>query len=583
MQNMRMKKTIARQLVGILGDAGIQRMYGIVGDSLNPVIEGLHEDGRIRWVHMRNEEAAAFAASAEAQITGELAACCGSSGPGNLHLINGLYDAHQSHAPVFALASHIPLCQVGTDYFQETHPTQIFAGCTAYCELISLPSQAPRIVQQAIMAAKGEHGVGMCVLSGDVAGMRAENEWMENPRLSATPSKTVPDRGELEKLAALIAENDDIVLFCGIGCREAKEEVLALARLLNAPIAYTFRSKDFLESQNDYAIGMTGLLGWGAAYEAMQHCKLLILLGTDFPYSDFFPKTGNVQLVQIDREAKHIGRRCHIDLGICGDVGASIQGLLPLLKEKEDDSFLKHTLAHHKKTLRSINAYIKKGKGHHMIRPEYITSLLNQYAASNAIFTVDTGTPDIWAARYLCGTGQRRIIGSFKHGSMACAMPMAIGAQFAAPKQQVIALCGDGGLAMGLGDILTIVQYKLPIKLVVYNNGCLDFIKLEMYAAGMVPKDIELQNPNFALLAQAVGMFGLRVEQGDDVELAVKRFLACDGPALLDVVVDSNALALPPHISMDQCKGFTFALAKQALSGDVREVWKIFNDNKKFI
>lgn len=578
-----MKKiNVATQLVHILGDVGVQRVYGIVGDSLNPITESLHDDGRIQWIHVRHEETAAFAASAEAQITGNLAVCCGSSGPGNLHLINGLYDAHQSHAPVLAIASHIPLTQVGSDYFQETHPEIFYKGCSHYCELISIPSQAPRIVQQSIAAAVGRQGVGVFVLSGDVAQQNAEGQGLVyHQEIFAPKSTQIPEESLLLKLTHLIATHDRIVCFCGIGCQRAQEKVVAFAEKIKAPIAYTFRGKEIMESGNPLSIGMTGLLGWGAAYDALQEAELVIMLGTDFPYPAFLSQKAETLVVQVDINPERIGRRCRVDLGLHGDIGHTIDALNILVAEKNNDVFLKKMLQRHKHLLKTINAYIEKIKGRQIIRPEYLVTVLNQEAQEDAIFTVDTGTPNIWAARYLCATEGRNIIGSFKHGSMACALPMAIGAQCAAPGRQVIAFCGDGGISMGLGELITIVQYQLPIKIIVFNNGCLDFIKIEMQAAGLVPREIDLHNPDFSRVAQSMGMYGQRLEKSSDVETVVKQFLSHSGPALLDVVVDSNALALPPHISFDQSKGFALSLAKQALGGGIEEVWKTLAGNTR--
>ena len=589
-----MNKTVAHQLVEILGDAQVKRIYGIVGDSLNPITNALHEDGRMSWIHMRHEESGAFAASAEAQITGKLAVCCGSSGPGNLHLINGLYDAQQSHAPVLAMASHIPLSEVGTDYFQETHPQILFQGCSEYCELISLPEQAPRIIQQAMTSALGERGVGVFVLSGDVAGEKAKSQGFIYP-LSNTPppQDNAPPKASLEVLAQWMAQSSGVTLFCGCGCAESIEEVLSLAEEVQAPVAYTFRGKEYFETQaSPYCVGMTGLLGWGDAYEAMHSCELLVLLGTDFPYDMFLPQSSEIKIVQVDIHPERIGRRCPVQLGIVGDVGETVRALLPLLKEKEASNvsfktkrsqFLKYSQERYLKEEQKANVYAQYIRGLKVIRPEYLVSELSKIADQNAIFTVDTGTPDIWAARYLRGSQSRRIIGSFKHGSMACALPMSIGAQCARPECQVIALCGDGGISMCFGELMTLVQYKLPIKVIVFNNRSLDFIRLEMEAAGFVPREVDLKNPSFAKVAQAMGLTGFLLEKPDDVSDTLERFLNQSGPALLEVMVDHHELALPSHLSEGEEKGFALSMVKQALSGGMKTVWQTLNDNRKLL
>lgn len=575
-----MKKNISEQLVDFLDEAGVKRIYGIVGDSLNPLTEALHKNGHIQWVHVRHEETAAFAASAEAQMTGELAVCCGSSGPGNLHLINGLFDAHHSHAPVVAIASHLALSQVGNDYFQETHPQFLFKECSAYVELVSLPSQVVPIAKNAVNTALTKSDVGVIVLPGDVAGHPADES--DSSRILPPPRPVIcPNEAELEAFAELLNRSSKVTFFCGAGCANAHDEVVNLAKKLKAPIAYTFRGKEIMEYDNPLAIGMTGLLGWGDAYRAMHECDLLVLWGTDFPYSAFLPTRPVV--VQVDVRAEHLGRRCRLDMGLCGDVKATIQALDPLVEEKKNREHLDISIKKQGSALKRINAYIEESQSSSPIRPEYLTTVVNTYAAQDAVFTVDTGTPNIWAARYLCGTKGRRIIGSFKHGSMACALAMALGAQMSSPGRQVIALCGDGGLSMLPGDLITLKQYNLPVKLVVYNNDCLDFIKLEMQAVGLVPRQIDLHNPDFSRVAQAVGLHGERVENPADLPQAVKRMLEYDGPALLDVVVNSNALALPPHITLDQAKGFSLSLAKQALSGGFSDVWETLAGNRKLM
>lgn len=573
-----MSKKVSDQLVDMLADAGITRMYGIVGDSLNPVTEALQKDGRIRWIHVRHEETAAFAASAEAQITGRLACCCGSSGPGNMHLINGLYDAYRSAAPVFALASHIPLSQVGSDYFQETHPQEFFRECTAYCELVSETAQAPVIFGSALREARETPGVGMVVLSGDVADLPAKDEGMEGvvPKGGALP---MPSPDDVQALADLINGKKRVTFFCGAGCRGAHDIIVALARKVKAPIAYTFRAKDIMEKDNPFAVGMTGLLGWGDAMQAMHDCDLLIMWGTDFPYRPFLPHRKEVAIAQIDSNAARLGRRAHLTLGVQGDVRATAFELLPLIHGDRSDEHLERSLSRHRKLMRKLFAYVRHVNDKAPMRPEYITRVVSDYAEPDAIFTIDTGTPDIWSARYLEANGTRRVIGSFKHGSMACALAMAIGAQAACPGRQVIALCGDGGLTMLPGDLLTLVQEQLPVKIFVYDNSSLDFINLEMRAAGIRPVYTNLQDPSLATMANSMGIYGQRLNDASQAVETVKRWLSHPGPALLDAVVDEHALALPPDISLMQAYGFANALTQHALHGELGVVRRLLFGN----
>lgn len=570
--------TVADQLVEILEKAGVKRIYGIVGDSLNPITDALRRKKAIEWIHMRHEEVGAFAASAEAQLTGNLAVCCGSSGPGNLHLINGLFDAHRSHAPVLAIASHIPQSQIGVDYFQATHPEQLFRECSSYAELISEGSQAPRVVMTAIQHAWARRDVGVVVLPGDIADAPAE---MENlVHLPAFTQETVvPDHESVARLAQMLASHDRITFFCGGGCAGAERKVVDIAARVKAPIAYTWRGKDYFEHDNPLGVGMTGLLGWGDAYKAMHESDLIVMWGTDFPYYNFLPT--KPAIVQIDRRGEVLGRRCRLDLGICGDVGAVADALLGMLEEKKDSEHLDASLKRHARDVKDMNAYMDGNDKESPIRPEQVTTALNKYAAADAVFTVDTGTPCIWSARFLCSTLGRRTLASFNHGSMANAMPMAIGAQKAYPNRQVIALCGDGGLSMLLGDLITIAQYQLPVKLVVYNNDCLDFIQLEMQAAGLIPWQIDLNNPSFAAVADAVGIKGFVLDKSSQVDEMVQAFLKYPGAALLDARVDRDALALPPYISLGQAADFSLAMVKQTLSGEMKQVWNTLAGNRK--
>lgn len=570
--------SVADQVVDMLEQAGVKRIFGIVGDSLNPITDALRRKKTIEWIHVRHEEVAAFAASAEAQLTGSLAVCCGSSGPGNLHLINGLFDAYRSRVPVLAIASHIPQSQIGVDYFQTTHPEQLFKECSCYCELASEPTQVPRILQSAIQHAWSQKSVGVIVLPGDVAAAPAKGQELVHKPSYSTPSVN-PDSNEIRQLEEMIEQAENITFFCGEGCSGSEREVVALAQKLKAPIAYTFRSKHLFEYDNPNGVGMTGLLGWGDAYHAMHKADLLILWGTDFPYQSFIPT--NSRIVQIDKRGEHLGRRCRLDLGICGDVASTVAALERNVREKTNSTHLDQSLKRHAKILKKLNAYIEGDTDSPPIRPEHLTTAINQFADDDAVFTIDTGTPCIWAARYLCCTKERKLLGSFSHGSMANAMPMAIGAQKAFPKRQIIALCGDGGFSMLAGDIITIAQYNLPIKLVIYNNDCLDFIQMEMEASGLIPSQIDLHNPSFADMAKAAGIMGYRLEKPKEINRVVQEFLAFPGPALLDAVVDRNAIALPPTISIQQAASFSLSMAKQTLHGDVMQVWNTLVGNRK--
>jgi pyruvate dehydrogenase (quinone) len=573
-----MTQTIADMMVTALVQAGVQRIYGIVGDSLNPVSDALRRDGRIQWVHVRHEEVAAFAAGAESQLTGELVVCAGSCGPGNLHLINGLYDCHRSGARVLAIASHIPTSEIGTSYFQETHPTRLFAECSHYCELVTNPQQVAPVLQIAMQRAISQAGVSVLVLPGDVAGMPApEAPWPM--AIIRTNPQIRPAADELQQLADLINRSERITIYAGAGCAAARDELLALAEQIQAPIAYAFRGKQFLEYENPYAIGMTGLLGWGAAYDAMHSADLLLLLGTDFPYKAFLPTTCTI--VQVDLRAEQLGRRARIDLGLCGDIRETLLAVAPLLTKKEQKHHLEQALRAHNQAIQKMQVYVTHGAEQKPIRPEYVAALVNELAAADAIFTVDTGTPNIWAARYIQSARRRRMLGSFSHGSMANAMPQAIGAALAFPGRQVIALAGDGGLSMLLGDLITIAQHQLPIKIIVFNNGQLDFVKLEMQQAGLIPWQTDLWNPNFAKVAEAIGMRGLRIEQPNELAAGLETALSTPGPVVVDIVVDGNALSLPPHITIGMIEGFALTMAKQVLEGQASEVIETITHNMR--
>jgi len=563
-----MSRVLADELVEILAQAGVQRIFGLVGDSLNPVIDALHRSGKIEWVHVRHEETAAFAAGAEAQLTGKLAVCAGSCGPGNLHLINGLFDAHRSMAPVLAIASHIPTTEIGLGYFQETHPEQLFRECSHYCELVSNPHQMRRVLQSAMQHAVSKRGVSVMVLPGDVAALPASPEPPPQPIVTALPMVR-PNDADMLRLAEFLNNAEKVTLFGGRGCAGAHDELLALAEKLKAPIGFAFRGKEWIDYENPYAVGMSGLLGWGSAFQAMHGCDALLLLGTDFPYESFMPTRPGI--AQIDLRAERLGRRSKLDLGLCGDVRDTLRALLPLIETKTDRQFLDAMLELHQSTKQKLRAGVEAGRTRRPIHPGYVAALLDELAGPDAIFTADTGMCCVWAARYLTAAKGRRLLGSFVHGSMANALPQAIGAQAAYPGRQVVSLCGDGGFAMLMGDILTLGQHDLPIKLLLFDNHALGMVQLEMEVAGMSPFGCNLKNPDFAALARSVGLFGVRVEDPAELRPALEQALAYPGPALVDVVTDPNVLAMPPKATVHQAAGFALAMTKIAFTGQLND------------
>ncbi|MFF5707016.1 pyruvate dehydrogenase [Streptomyces sp. NPDC012794] len=561
------KQNVAEQFVDILVRAGVRRMYGVVGDSLNPVVDAIRRTGGIEWIQVRHEETAAFAAGAEAQITGRLAACAGSCGPGNLHLINGLYDAHRSMAPVLALASHIPSGEIGLGYFQETHPDQLFRECSHYSELISNPAQMPRLLQTAVQHAIGRGGVSVVALPGDIAAQPAPEKAVEHALVTARPTVRPGDE-EIEKLVRLVDEAGRVTLFCGSGTAGAHAEVMEFAGRVKAPVGHALRGKEWIQYDNPYDVGMSGLLGYGAAYEATHECDLLVLLGTDFPYNAFLPD--DVKIVQVDIRPEHLGRRSQLDLAVWGDVRETLRALNTRVRPKEDRRFLDRMLKKHADALEGVvKAYTRKVEKHMPIHPEYVASVLDELADDDAVFTVDTGMCNVWAARYLSPNGKRRIIGSFSHGSMANALPQAIGAQFTDRRRQVVSMSGDGGFSMLMGDFLTLVQYDLPVKVVLFNNSSLGMVELEMMVSGLPSYGTTNHNPDFASIARAAGAYAVRVEKPKQLTGALKDAFRHKGPALVDVVTDPDALSIPPKISAGMVTGFALSASKIVLDGGV--------------
>ncbi|MFH8366743.1 pyruvate dehydrogenase [Streptomyces sp. NPDC018031] len=571
------KQTVAEQFVDILARAGVRRLYGVVGDSLNPVVDAIRRNRGMDWIQVRHEEAAAFAAGAEAQLTGNLAACAGSCGPGNLHLINGLYDAHRSMAPVLALASHIPSSEIGTGYFQETHPDQLFRECSHYSELISSPQQMPRVLQTAIQHAVGRGGVSVVSLPGDIAARPAPERAVEHALVTSRPTVRPGDE-EIDALARMVDEARKVTLFCGSGTAGAHAEVMAFAERVKSPVGHALRGKEHIQYDNPFDVGMSGLLGYGAAYEATHECDLLILLGTDFPYNAFLPD--DVRTVQVDVRPEHLGRRSKLDLAVWGDVRETLRCLTPRVRVKNDRRFLDRMLKKHADALEGVvKAYTRKVDKHVPIHPEFVASVLDEEAAPDAVFTVDTGMNNVWAARYLTPNGRRRVIGSFTHGSMANALPQAIGAQFLDRRRQVVAMSGDGGFAMLMGDFLTLVQYDLPVKIVLFDNSSLGMVELEMLVAGLPSYGTGNRNPDFAALAEAAGAYGVRVEKPKQLRPALRDAFRHKGPALVDVVTDPHALSIPPRIKAEMVTGFALSASKIVLDGGVGKMLQMARSN----
>ena len=523
-------------------DAGIERIYGIVGDSANSLIDAIHHsDGQIEFINVRNEEAGAFAAGADADISGGISAVFGSCGPGSLHLVNGLYDCNRNSAPVFAVATHIPQPEIGSRFFQETRPDWIFADCTKYLGYATTARQMPRMAELAIQAALLERGVGMVILPGDVARAPLDNPMLAHPIARSRPV-SLPSKDDLAALAKLIDRCGKIVIYGGAGCRDGRDDVLALSRKIQAPIAWAYRGKDVLEADNPNGIGMVGHLGWGAAAEAFKECELLLMLGTDFPFHSFYPK--NSTIVQIDDTPSQLGRRAIVNMALAGDIATTIKALLPMIAQKEERAFLDSMLALNRDMVRLMNTPLSEAQNGHPISPEQLAHAIDGLADKNAIFTVDTGMCNVWSARYLNMKKDQRLLASFGHGSMANALPQAIGAALAAPGRQVIALCGDGGLTMLMGELLTAVGQNLPVKLMVFNNSSRAMVHREMKDAGYPPWGTEVKNPDFGAVARAMGLYGERVEKADDIRGAIARALEYPGPALIDFVTD--LLADPP-------------------------------------
>ena len=562
-----MSGNFARQLVDTLAAQGVRRIFGLVGDSLNPVVDAVRQSDDIEWIHVHNEESAAFAAGAESLVTGDLAVCAASCGPGNTHLIQGLYDAHRNGAKVLAIASHIPSQMIGSSFFQETHPEQIFQECSGYCEMVNSAEQGAKILHNAIQSTMAGNGVSVLVMPGDLASEDAADMPTLKSTVTAARGVVKPEKSQVDDLARAINDAESVTFMVGAGAAGARDEVLELAARIKAPVGHALGGKEIIEYDNPFDVGMSGLLGYGGLQKAMDDADLFIMIGTDFPYSDFLP-TANV--AQIDADASHIGRRTTVTHPVHGDDGETIRAVLPLVTEKTDSSFLDKMLRHHERELtKVVEAYTHGVEDRTPIHPEFAARVLDELAADDAVFTVDTGMCNVWAARYVTPNGRRRVLGSWRHGTMANALPHAIGAQAADPTRQVISMSGDGGLAMLLGELLTVRRSGLPVKTIVFNNSSLGMVKLEMLVEGMPDYGTDHDDVDYAAVAAAMGMRSVRITDPKRLREQLADALAYDGPVLVDVVTDPDALSMPPEISLEQVAGFAKASVRTVLDGGV--------------
>jgi pyruvate dehydrogenase (quinone) len=568
--------TVADVMVATLRASGVRRVYGLPGDSINGFTDALRRDGGVVWEHVRHEEAAAFAAAGEAAMTGRLAVCAASCGPGNLHLINGLFDANRSRVPVLAIAAHIPAVEIGGSYFQETHPQELFRECSVYCELVSVPEQLPRVLQIAMRHAIERGGVAVVVVPGEVFLHHVGREVGPGVVVAAAPVIRPCDE-ELNEAAGVLNGAERVTILAGAGCQGAHDELVALAGALKAPVVHTLRGKEFVEYENPYDVGMTGLLGFASGYRAMEHCEVLLMLGTDFPYRPFYPE--HARVIQLDVRGEHIGRRVPVDIGLVGSVKDTILALLPRIQNGRDATHLARMQSHYRRTRERLDALASTHSDHGPIHPQLTAAAVDRVAAQDAVFLADVGTPTLWAARYLRLNGHRRLIGSFNHGSMANALPQAIGVQASHPDRQVISISGDGGLSMLMGELITLRQQHLPVKVVVLNNGALGFVELEMKADGIVTFATDLDNPSFAQVARAIGLHGVRIEHPSELQEGLRAAFAHDGPAVIEVMTVRQELSIPPKITAEQAKGFTLWATRSILSGRGDEVLQVTKTN----
>jgi len=567
------KRKVAEIIVDTLQGAGVKRCYGVVGDTLNHVTDAIRRS-KIAWVHMRHEEAGAFAAGAEAYMTGNLTACAGSCGPGSLHFINGLFESHRNRAPVVLIASQVNSYELGIDFPQEVDFQSIYRTCSVFCEILTSPGEARRMATRAAQAALTKRGVAVLIVPGDISAVEVDDA----PAYTVhVPNPVIrPSDAELDRIAAILNEGGRIAVYAGIGCQDAHEQVVRFCETLKAPMAHTSRAKDFVEADNPYNVGMTGIFGSKAGHRAVTQCETLVLLGCDFAWRQFYPK--DAKIIQIDIDPTHLGRRHPIEIGVVGDIAATLDALQPRLKTQEDRKFLDARLKDHAE-VETDHAHQERPGKNGLIHPQHLTRLIDKHADADAMFTADGGSPMVWVLRHVRANGRRRTLVSLLHGTMANAMPQALGLKKAFPDRQVISLSGDGGLAMLLGDLLTAVQEKIPIKVVVFNNGALDFVELEMKVEGLLDSYTDLENPDFSKLADVIGLRGWRVERNEELETAIVQFLAHPGPALLDVKVNRMELVMPPQVEASQVFGMALYSAKAMLSGRAGDVVDLLKSN----
>jgi pyruvate dehydrogenase (quinone) len=573
---MHVANTVADVMVAELKASGVRRIYGLPGDSLNGFTDALRRDGVIAWGHVRHEESAAFAAAGQAAVTGQLAVAAGSCGPGNLHLINGLFDAQRSRVPVLAIAAHIPREEIGGGYFQETHPQELFREASVFSEMASIPDQVPWLLRIAMRTALERSGVAVLVVPGELFLADAPAGSAPRPVVRAF-SHVRPDEGSLARAAEVLNAGRRVTILAGAGCQGAHDEAVALADALKAPMVHALRGKEFVEYDNPYDVGLTGLIGYSSGYRAMEHCDTLLMLGTDFPYRQFYPE--DVPVVQVDVRGEQIGKRIPVDVALVGTVKDTADALLPLLKPRSDREFADKMTDHYRQVRSRLDRQAAGKPSDSPMHPQHVGAAIDRLAGPDAVFTADVGTPTMWAARYLRMNGRRRLIGSFNHGSMANALPHAIGIQASQPDRPVIAMCGDGGLAMLLGELLTLRQLDLPVKVVVFDNSALSFVELEMKAAGIVNYGTDLDNPDFSDVASSAGLFGARVERADQLDDALRAAFSHDGPALVDARTKREELSMPPKITYGQLKGFTLYATRTILSGAGDQIVELAKTN----
>lgn len=567
------KKKVADIIVETLQDAGVRHCYGIVGDTLNHITDAIRRS-EIQWIHMRHEEAGAMAAGADSLLSGRLTACAGTCGPGSLHFINGLFEAHRNRSPVVLIATQVATTEMGMDFPQEVDLKPIYDTCSHFCMYVHSPAQARRITALAAQTAVAKRGVAVIIVPGDISSAEVEEGLPFKPHHASPVLR--PSDDELQAMAALINEGKRVTLYCGSGCEGAETEILALADHIKAPVAHTSRAKDFIEPNNPYNVGMTGILGVASGFRAIDACDTLLLLGADFAWSQFYPN--EAKIIQVDSDPTHLGRRHPVDLGVVGHIKDTVQVLLPLLQKREDHAFLRNSLKHREQTLKDLIAEEVPGVDG-LIHPQYLTHLIDLHAADNAAFTADGGSPMVWMLRHVHSNGRRRTLTSLVHGTMANAMPEALGIQKAFPGRQVISLSGDGGISMLLGDLLTAVQENLPIKVIIYNNSSLGFVEMEQKVEGLLDAFTDLRNPDFARMAEAMGFLGRHVEHADQLEDAVRTVLAHPGPALLDVKVNRYELVMPPKLEVEQVLHTALYSAKAILAGRGKDVEELVRTN----